>query len=259
MGDALCSCLPLGPDPTRASSDGRHPMNAHARSVTVETCGAAIHARVVGSGQPLLLLHGFPQTHRMWQHVAPALAEHGFAVVCADLRGYGASSCPPSTASHRPYSKRAMARDMVELMEQLGFARFAIAGHDRGGRVAARVALDHPDSTTALAVLDVLPVDFMWKHADDRFALAFWPWSLLAQPEPLPERFMLAAPEAVVDNALSLEWGSPADTFDAETRSAYLDVLRADDHVHAICEEYRAAATVDRDDDQADRVAGRRI
>jgi haloacetate dehalogenase len=245
-------------DLDRARHDDRDHKRP-ARTVDLDCGDATIHARISGDGDPVLLLHGFPETHRMWRDVAPELERHGFTTVCADLRGYGASSCPPSAPDHRPYSKRVLAADMVELMAQLGFARFGVAGHDRGGRVAYRAALDHADRITALAVLDVLPVDFVWEHADDRFALGFWPWSLLAQPAPLPERLLAAAPEAILDHALSPEWGSPAATFDAETRAIYADALRDPEHVHAICEEYRAGATIDRADDAADRGAGRRI
>src|SRR5688572_17121425 len=170
-------------------------------AATIETGEAGIFVRTHGSGPPVLLLHGFPQTHLMWRGVAPLLARR-FTVVCADLRGYGRSGCPLSTADHAPYAKRAMARDMVAVMEQLGFPRFSVAGHDRGGRVAYRLALDHPDRIERLAVLDVLPTGTVWERADAKFALAYWPWSLLAQPEPLPERLIAAAADAVVDNAL---------------------------------------------------------
>src|SRR5205814_1307926 len=151
-----------------------------------------------------------------------------------------------------PYTKRVMAQDMVNLMERLGFPRFSVAGHDRGGRVAYRMALDHPEQVERLAVLDVLPTQTVWERADARFALAFWPWSLLAQPQPLPERILTAAAEAIVDDALG-GWGSPAAAFSAEARAAYVRALRDPAHAHAICEEYRAAATVDREHDQADR------
>ena len=173
----------------------------------VRTGETGIFVRSCGSGPPLLLLHGFPQTHLMWRSVAPSLSR-GFTVVCADLRGYGQSGCPPSAPNHAPYSKRVMARDMVIVMERLGFPRFSVAGHDRGGRVAYRMALDHPDRVERLAVLDVLPTGTVWDLADARFALAYWPWSLLAQPEPLPECVLTAAPEAIVDDALG-RWGSP--------------------------------------------------
>lgn len=193
----------------------------------------------------------------MWRDVARALSGR-FTVVCADLPGYGRSSCPPSAPDHGPYSKRAMAGDMVAVMDQLGFRRFGIAGHDRGGRVAYRLALDHPESVSRLAVLDVLPTSTAWNRADARLALAFWPWSMLAQPAPLPERLLAGAPGAVVDDALS-QWDTPTSTFPPEVRAAYVDALRDPGHIHAICEEYRAAATIDRDHDGADRVAGRRI
>ena len=223
----------------------------------IRTSETNIYVRWSGSGPPLLLLHGFPQTNLMWREVAPRLAER-FTVVCADLRGYGASGCPASAPDHAPYAKRAMARDMVEAMERLGFPRFAVAGHDRGGRVAYRLALDHPGSVERLAVLDILPTGFVWERADDRFALAYWPWSLLAQPEPLPECLIEAAPQAIVDGALD-GWGTPSSTFRPEIRAAYVDALRDPAHIHAICEEYRAAASLDRKHDQDDLDAGRRI
>jgi haloacetate dehalogenase len=227
-------------------------------SSVVDAGEAAIHVERGGSGPAVLLLHGFPETLAMWRDIAPVLADR-FSVVCADLRGYGASDCPPSREDHAPYSKRALAADMLAVMAQLGFERFSIAGHDRGGRVAYRAALDAPQRVERVAVLDIVPIDTAWDRADDRLALGFWPWSLLAQPEPLPERLVGAAPEAVIDHALSEEWGTPADTFDEKERAEYLAQLRDTDHVHAICEEYRAAASIDREHDRADRTAGRKI
>jgi haloacetate dehalogenase len=224
----------------------------------IETGETSISVSRGGSGSPVLLLHGFPQTSLMWRHVAPLIAAD-FTVVCADLRGYGDSGCPPSAPDHAPYSKRALAQDMVSVMDKLGFDRFAIAGHDRGGRVAYRAALDHPRRVEKLAVLDVLPIDAVWDRADARMTLAFWPWSLLAQPAPLPERLLASAPEAVIDHALSDNWGTPAATFEQEVRDAYVAALSDPAHLHAVCEEYRAAATIDRDHDAADRDAGRRI
>lgn len=217
----------------------------------------SIFVRTSGSGQPVLLLHGFPQTHLMWRSVAPLLAQN-FFVVCADLRGYGRSSCPGSASDHAPYSKRSMARDMVIAMEQLGFSQFSVAGHDRGGRVAYRLALDYPDRVERLAVLDVLPTGTVWDRADARLTLAFWPWSLLAQPEPLPERIFEAVPEAIIDNALD-GWGSAASAFPPEVRSAYVEAIRDPEHAHAICEEYRAAASIDREHDTTDQNSGQRI
>jgi len=165
-----------------------------------------IHGRKGGDGPPLLLLHGFPQTHLMWHATASRLAEH-FTVVAADLRGYGSSGTPPSTPDHQPYSKRAMARDMIVVMRKLGYERFSVAGHDRGGRCAYRMALDHPSSIVRLAVLDLIPTNEAFNRADMRFALGYWPWSLLAQPHPFPERLIAGAPDMIVNYPLDT-WGS---------------------------------------------------
>jgi haloacetate dehalogenase len=248
----------------REKGSGTHPVpHALSRimhdftSAEIQTGETSIFVCMSGSGPPLLLLHGFPQTHLMWREVAPLLARD-FTVICADLRGYGQSGCPVSASDHAPYAKRTMASDMVAVMAKLGFPRFAVAGHDRGGRVAYRMALDHPDRIERLAVLDILPVETAWARADARFALGYWPWSLLVQPEPLPEKILATAAEAIIDNALG-GWGSPAGVFPAEIRNAYVDALRDPRHAHAICEEYRAAAGIDRAHDRADREAGRKI
>jgi haloacetate dehalogenase len=226
------------------------PAEVQTGETTIFTCAG-------GAGPPLLLLHGFPQTQLMWRQVAPLLAR-SFSVVCADLRGYGRSGCPATTPDHATYAKRAMARDMIVVMEKLGFERFGVCGHDRGGRVAYRLALDHPDRIDRLAVLDILPIETAWEQADARFALAYWPWSLLAQPQPLPEQILCLGATAIIDNALA-QWGSAPSAFPAEVRAAYVRALQQPDHAHAICEEYRAAATIDRAHDQADRASGRRI
>jgi haloacetate dehalogenase len=227
----------------------------------VETGEARIHVRHGGRGPAVLLLHGFPETHLMWHRVAPVLA-HDLTVVVADLRGYGASSAPVTTADHAPYAKRAMARDMVAVMHHLGFPRFAVVGHDRGGRVAYRLALDHPGAVHRLAVLDIVPTADAWRAADMRFALGFWPWSLLAQPAPFPERLIAAAPALVVDHALD-SWSSSPEAaraaFPERIRDEYRAALADPASVHAICEEYRAAATLDLEHDEADLAAGRRI
>lgn len=223
----------------------------------VDTTEARIFTCSVGRGPPLLLLHGFPQSHRMWRKVAGALSRD-FRVVCADLRGYGQSSCPASDTEHAPYSKRAMARDMAVVMDALGHQSFAIAGHDRGGRVAYRLALDHPERVSRLAVLDIVPTESAWVRADANFALAFWPWVLLAQDAPLPETMISSSAAAIVDHALSA-WGSRPEPFSAEERDAYAATLRDSRHAHAICEEYRAAATLDRRHDRADREQSRKI
>jgi haloacetate dehalogenase len=224
---------------------------------TIETNDTRIYARIAGSGPPILLLHGFPQTHVMWRDVAPVLARE-FTIVCADLRGYGSSGCPPSTEDHAPYAKRTMANDMIGLMARLGFPKFAVAGHDRGGRVAYRLGLDHPERVTRIAVLDILPTEVAWAYADARFAVGYWPWALLAQPTPLPEQILSAAADAIVDHAL-VTWGPPLVEIPQEVRQAYGDVLRDPAHAHAICEEYRAGASIDRTHDRADAAARRRI
>jgi haloacetate dehalogenase len=209
------------------------------------------------TGPALLLLHGFPQTAHMWRDLAPLLSAD-FTVVAADLPGYGQSSCPADADDHASMSKRAMAVTLADVMRRLGHQRFAIVGHDRGARVAYRAALDNPSVTTAIVVLDIVPTWEVWNRADARLALSFWPFFLLAQPKPLPERLILGAPDAVIDNALS-DWGTPAETFPPKLRRAYIDALSDPAHVHAICEEYRAAATLDRTHDEADLRAGRRI
>ena len=226
-------------------------------SATIAVEDTTIFIRRGGAGPPLLLLHGFPQTHLMWHRVAPLLAEQ-HTVVCADLRGYGASGKPPTSADHAPYAKSALARDLVALMAALGFGRFSVAGHDRGGRVAYRMALEHRTSIERLAVLDIIPTSEAFRRADARFALSYWPWSLLAQPAPLPERLIAGDPAALVDAALGT-WGSNPASFSADIRAAYVEALRDPAAAHAICEEFRAAATLDVVADEADTRAGRRI
>jgi haloacetate dehalogenase len=238
------------------TGDGRPALDGFSAE-EIDVGETTIFARSAGAGPPLLLLHGFPETHLMWRAIAPMLAQRCF-VVCADLRGYGGSGCPPSSSNHAPYAKRAMAADMVRLMARLGHDRFSVAGHDRGGRVAYRLALDHPAHVNRIAVLDVVPTHTAWQHADADFALGFWPWTLLAQPEPLPERVLAAAADAIVDHALG-SWGSPADASPPAVRTAYIRALADASHAHAICEEYRAAATIDREHDAADLSGGRRI
>jgi haloacetate dehalogenase len=227
------------------------------QSATATLSTTTAFYRVGGSGPPLVLLHGFPETHLMWRDVAPLLARH-HTIICPDLRGYGQSGCPASAEDHAPYSKRAMAADIVELMGLLGFPFFDLVGHDRGGRVAYRLALDHPDRVARLALLDIVPTEAAWAHADDRFALAFWPWVLLAQQAPLPERLIACAPDAIVEDAAS-GWGSPRSIFPPAVHAAYTAPLRDPAHAHAICEEYRAAAGIDRTHDQADLREGRRL
>jgi haloacetate dehalogenase len=216
-----------------------------------------IHAMVGGEGPPLLLLHGYPQTHLMWHTSAPLLAER-FTVVAADLSGYGASFRPAPADDHLPHSKRALALDQVQAMASLGHERFAVAGHDRGGRVAYRMALDHPDRVTALAVLDIVPTAEVWARADDKLALGYWHWGFLAQPAPLPERLIAGDPDAYFDHhLLMIGLGSDPEAYPDEVMAAYRRQLDDASAVTAICEDYRAGATVDRQLDEADR--GREI
>jgi haloacetate dehalogenase len=223
----------------------------------VVTSSGEVFARVGGSGPPVLLLHGFPETGLMWHAVAPQLAGR-FTTIVADLPGYGLSACPADSDDHAPMSKRSLANTLVAAMRELGHEWFAVVGHDRGGRVAYRAALYHPEVVTKVAVLDIVPTAEVWDRADGRLALSFWPFSLLAQPAPLPERLVAGDPSAVVDNALS-HWGSPAGAFPAWIRDHYIAALREPAHVHAICEEYRAAAGLDREHDRADFAEGRKI
>ena len=218
---------------------------------TVDTPEASIRVRRGGSGPPVLLLHGHPQTHAMWHAVASRLAER-FLVVATDLRGYGGSSKPPTTLDHEPYSKRAMARDQVEVMRALGFERFAVAGHDRGGRCAFRMALDHPDHVERLAVLDIIPTGEAWRRADVGFGMANWHWYFLAQPAPTPERIIGADPDAFYLR-------ERRDRFHPEALEDYVRSFHDPDTIHAMCEDYRAGATYDREADDADRDAGRTI
>ena len=222
----------------------------------VETPGARIHGRRGGTGPPLLLLHGIPETHLMWHRVAPALAER-YTVVATDLRGYGDSGKPPSTDDHEPYSMRAIARDQLDVMRELGHERFHLAGHDRGGRCAYRLALDAPDAVTRLAVLDVVPTGDAYSRVDRTFTMKYWVWSFLSAPSPVPERFINAAPDVLVDYMLDT-WPEVKDAFPDEVRAEYLRKFRDPDTVHAICEEFRAAATVDYELDEQDR-GNRRI
>ena len=221
-----------------------------------ETVGdVTLRVSAGGSGPPLLLLHGYPQTHLMWGRVAERLAEQ-FTVVGPDLRGYGDSSKPPTDPEHRNHGKRAMAADGVGLMRQLGHETFDVVGHDRGARVAYRMALDSPDAVRRLTVMDVVPTSEVWARADARFALGYWHWAFLAQPEPVPERLIAHDPQEFF---LDAQFGGLLRTFAPEAVADYARCLADPAVVHAICEDYRAGASCDRADDEADRAAGRRI
>ena len=214
-----------------------------------------IHLETGGRGTPLLLLHGHPQTHVTWHKVAARLAER-FTVVMPDLRGYGGSSKPAGGEGHVAYSKRVMAAAQVAVMRELGFDRFAVVGHDRGGRVAHRMALDRPDAVERLAVLDIAPTATMYARTDRAFATRYFWWFFLIQPAPLPERLIGADPAFFLRQHLEAQSGTPGSLSEA-VFAEYLRCYRDPAAVHAICEDYRAAATIDLDHDAAD--ADRRV
>ena len=224
---------------------------------TREANGQRLRLRRGGEGPPLLLLHGNPQTHAMWHKVAPALARR-FAVVAPDLRGYGFSSSPPPTPDHAPHAKRAMAQDMVALMAGLGHDRFRLVSHDRGARVAHRLAIDHPAAVERLCVMDIVPTIEHLERADMAFAMGYYHWFWLAQPHDGPERMILRDVEDWFDIQTSRE---PKDQsfFHPEARADYLAALREPGTVASICEDYRAAATIDLEHDRGSRAAGAKI
>ena len=225
----------------------------------INTSGGRIFARTGGNGPPLLLLHGYPQTHVMWHRVAPLLDQH-FTLIIPDLPGYGWSDVPRSDADHTPYTKRAMAQVMIEVMGKFGHAQFALAGHDRGGRVAYRLALDNPGRLSRLAVLDILPTYEYWARMDRAYALKIYHWAFLAQPEPLPETLIGGDPDAFLKNAL-VSWSNAKslDVYDPRALAHYLTAFRDPLRIHASCEDYRAGAHADFEQDKADRDAGRKI
>lgn len=223
----------------------------------IATDGATLHARIGGDGPPLVLLHGYPQSHLMWRKIAPALSAR-FTVVVPDLRGYGASSTPASR-NGEGYSKRVMAEDVRQLMGALGFPRFHVAGHDRGARVAYRLALDAPEAVEKIAVLDIVPTAVMWRGMDAKRAMQVYHWMFLAQPEPLPETLIGQASTSYIDHTLA-SWtkAKSLQAFEGALeayRSAFAEPAR----IHATCEDYRAGATIDREHDEADIASGRQI
>ena len=223
-----------------------------------DTEAGRIFARVGGSGPPLLLLHGFPQTHVEWHRVAPGLAKN-FTVVAPDLRGYGWASAPRSEGGAL-YAKRKMAEDAVKVMEALGFVQFALVGHDRGGRVGYRLALDHPGRLTKLAVIDIVPTLDVWRGMDAARAMKMYHWLFLAQPAPVPENLIAPAPLDWLDHTLA-SWTADKSLhcFDARAMAHYRASFSDPSRIHAACEDYRAGATIDRDLDAADHAAGRKI
>jgi haloacetate dehalogenase len=210
----------------------------------------AINTVIGGSGPPLLLLHGYPQTHVMWRKVAPALAER-FTVVVTDLRGYGDSDKPAGDSRHETYSKRRMAQDQVNVMAALGHDQFQIAGHDRGGRVTHRMCLDHPDRVRRAAVLDIVPTHTIFTQLGKNVAYGYYHWFFLSQPYDLPERLIGAQAEYYLERKLG-HWSAGMVGFDEEAMSEYLRCFRDPATIHASCEDYRAAATIDLEHDEAD-------
>ena len=215
-----------------------------------QTMDTEIAYRKGGEGPPLLLLHGYPQTHVMWHKIAPALAER-FSVVAADLRGYGDSGKPPRDVCHTNYSKRTMALDQVELMAGLGFDHFSVVGHDRGARVAHRMALDHPDRIGKVAVLDIAPTLTMYEGTDMAFASAYYHWFFLIQPYDLPERLIGADPGYYLERKLAA-WGRREGAFTPEAVAEYRRCFDDPATIEATCEDYRAAASIDLEHDRAD-------
>jgi haloacetate dehalogenase len=229
------------------------------RSAMIEGDGAHLSCRIAGEGPPLVLLHGFPQTHAAWHRVAPALAKH-FSCVVPDLRGYGESSVPEPDGGHEAYSKRAMARDIIAVMRRLGHERFSLLGHDRGARVAYRLALDAPEHVERLGIIEVVPTAEMWDGFDAEMGMKAYHWTFLAQPHPLPERMIAADPVAYLEWTLA-SWSHAGDlsAFDPVVLDHYRRFVAEPERIRAFCEDYRAGATIDRAHDDADAKAGRKI
>jgi len=216
----------------------------------VQIDGIRIHAIKGGHGPALLLLHGHPQTHAIWHKVAPALAER-FTVIAADLRGYGDSEKPHGTAGHTNYSKRAMAQDQVEVMRALGYEEFFVCGHDRGGRVAHRMALDHPAQVLKLAVLDIIPTRTMYQRVTREFAKSYYHWFFLLRPEPIPETLIGANPDFYLESHIGTRHAG-LKAFAPEALAEYRRCFRDPAAIHASCEDYRAAESIDLEHDEAD-------
>ncbi|QIG44205.1 alpha/beta hydrolase [Nocardioides anomalus] len=236
--------------------EGFVPDSWDCEQLDVEVDGVRLHARVAGQGPPVLLLHGYPETSAMWHRVAPALAED-HTVVAADLRGYGRSDRPASDAGHAAYAKRAMAADQAGLMRALGHPSYAVVGHDRGARVAHRLALDHAEAVTSLAVLDIAPTRHVFGDVDRQLALSYDHWFFLAQENDLPEVLIGGAAEHWLRTKLR-QWAGPDASFDEAVVAEYVACFDAAS-IHATTEDYRAGATADLEDDEASWVAGDRV
>ncbi|MGI9334927.1 MAG: alpha/beta fold hydrolase [Gammaproteobacteria bacterium] len=232
-------------------------MFEHFETRRIRTGEAELHVRLGGAGPPLLLLHGYPQTHACWHAVAPALARH-YSLVMPDLRGYGDSHGPPPDPAHERYSKRTMAMDMIELMLELGHERFALAGHDRGGRVGYRLALDHPQCIERFAAIDIVPTLSVFESTDMSIAMSSYHWFFLSQPAPMPETLIGADPAYYLEHLLS-RWAGSRDRLAGTAVAEYARCFARPSVIAATCEDYRAGATLDIEHDRADREAGRRI
>lgn len=224
---------------------------------TIRVNGIGLNVVSGGSGTPLILLHGFPQTHLIWHRVAPRLATR-FRLVIPDLRGYGDSEAPPSDPGHRRYCKREMARDIVVLADHFGFERFALAGHDRGARVGYRLVLDHPGRVTRYCAIDIVPTLDVWEQMDTAKTVAQFHWPFLAAAAPLPETLIGQNPE-IFYRLLLERWAGDFERLDPGAVAAYLGQYRDATRIHAQCEDYRAGATLDRAHDAEDRAAGRKL
>jgi haloacetate dehalogenase len=227
------------------------------KSVTVERNGVQLHSRVAGEGSPLLLLHGHPQSMAMWHRVAPELAQT-HRVVLMDLRGYGDSSRPAADPEHLNHSKREMALDAIAVMQQHGFDRFDVLAHDRGARVAHRLAMDHPLSVQRLMLLDIAPTLAMYEQTSESFARAYWHWFFLIQPSPLPEALLDAGPAQYVRSVMGSRHAGLA-AFAPEALAEYVRCAELPGTSVSICEDYRASATIDLEHDRADVAAGRKL
>jgi haloacetate dehalogenase len=225
-------------------------------TVSSEDGPIEIACLVGGNGPPLLLLHGFPQTKAIWEIVAPELAKN-FTVIAPDLRGYGQSSKPHGKEDHSSYSKRSVASDQHALMQALGYPQFFLLGHDRGGRVSHRLAMDFPESVLRLMVLDISPTLTMYDNTTMEFAKGYWHWFFLIQPEPIPETLIAANPEFWIKQHMGRHAGTGI--FTPERWAEYLAGVSDPKTMHAMCEDYRAAATIDLDHDRADRAAGKKL
>jgi haloacetate dehalogenase len=216
----------------------------------IETSGARINVLKGGSGFPVLLLHGYPQTHVMWHKIAPLLAQE-FTVIATDMRGYGDSAKPKGNEDHSNYSKRTMARDQVEVMSQLGYEEFYLVGHNRGARVSYRLTLDYPQKVKKLAVMDIIPTYRMYANTDKDFATFYYHWFFLIQPSPLPETLIGSNPEFFLRNCLE-RWSQDFSAFTPEALAEYIRCFSAPETIHSTCEDYRASATIDLIDDEFD-------